>query len=821
MQTLLQDFQYAVRTLRKTPGFTLSAIIVLALGIGANTAIFSVVNTVLLQPLPFHDPGTLMDVWHVPPAQQFPGMKTFAVSAGNYREWARQNDVFQGIALYTGGRFNLTGHGMPKSLNAIPASSNLFSVLQVSPELGRGFTADEDQPGKTNVVVLSHNFWKSQFAADPNIVGENIELNGAAYTVIGVMPASFDFPISTDPDSATQIYVPLGLTDAQWAVRGEHHFGAVARLNPGVSMQQAQAEMDTISHRLADAYPVDDKGWGAIVVPMREDVVGDIRPALLVLLGAVAFVLLIACANVANLVLARMLSRSKEIAIRSALGASRARVLRQLISETMLLALVGGALGLVVAQAGVKTIVHLVASQLPRAADIGLNGSVLAFTLLVSLLTGLLAGLLPALRSSRANINEALKRGLNRTDADSGGGGTRGLLVVAEVALSLMLMIGAGLMIRSLWKLHSVDPGFDPHNVITMNVAVPQTQFPNPQAQIAFFDQVLQGARSVPGVQSAGVIDDLPLNPEGSHQPIAIEGRPVVPMAEQPEIDVRLISPGYAETMRIPLLRGRLLSDSDNATGQGAILISESLAKKFWPNEDAVGKRLTMTFAPDKVREVVGIVDDVKLNGLNNPDPVPTLYEALNQLSVPALGGWRSFGLTLIARTSMPPANAVSGLTGVVHKLNPDIPVQNVATMDQLTSDSLAQQRFNMLLLASFAGLALLLAAIGIYSVLAYSVRRRVREIGIRMALGAQIGDVLRLIVFEGMKPTLIGLAIGIAGALALGRVLSSLLYGVNARDAATFASVSIALAGVGLLASIIPAYRASRIEPVKTLRDE
>jgi len=821
MQTLVQDLQYAARTLRKTPGFALAATIVLALGIGANTAIFSVVNTVLLKSLPFPNPDTLMDVWHVPPPQQFPGMKAFAVSAGNYRDWARENDVFQGIALYTGGSFNLTGHGLPKSLNVTRASANVFSVLQTPPELGRGFTADEDQPGKDNVVVLSHNFWKAQFASDPQIVGKTIELNGTAFTVIGVMPTSFDFPVSTNADSATQIYLPLGLTDAEWAVRGEHHFGTVARLKPGVTIQRAQAEMDTISRRLAEAYPVDNKGWGAIVLPMREDVVGDIRPALLVLLGAVAFVLLIACANIANLVLARVLSRSKEIAIRSALGASRARVLRQLMAETMLLALVGGTLGLLVADAGIKTIVHMVASQLPRAADIGLNGTVLAFTLLISIITGLLAGLLPALRSSRANINDALKQGHNRTDADAGHGRTRNVLVISEVALSLMLMIGAGLMIRTLWKLHSVDPGFDPHNVITMEVRVPQGQFPNPEAQIAFFDQALQGARSVPGVQTAGVIDDLPLNPDGSHQPIAIEGRPVVPMAEQPEVDVRLISPGYVETMHIPLLRGRLLRESDNASSQGAILISESLAKKFWPNEDALGKRLTMTFAPDKVREVVGILRDVKLNGLNDRDPVPTLYEALNQLSVPALGGWRSFGLTLVARTSMAPTNAISGLTEAVHKLNPDIPIQSIATMDQLTSDSLAQQRFNMLLLASFAGLALLLAAIGIYSVLAYSVRRRVREIGIRMALGAQIGDVLRLIVVEGMKPTLIGLGIGLAGALALGHVLSSLLYGVNARDAATFASVSIVLAGVGLLASVIPAYRASRNEPVKTLRDE
>jgi len=664
-------------------------------------------------------------------------------------------------------------------------------------------------------VLLSYGFWQSHFGANPNIVGQQISVDNQSYLVVGVMPPKF-----REPDYA-QMWTPMAWTDKDRAVRGEHHYIVVARLKPGVDLKQAQAEMDTISSRLAQQYPEDDKGWGAVVVPLREDLVSDVRPALLVLLGAVAFVLLIACANVANLVLAKTLGRRKEIAIRTALGATRARVLGQLLSETLLLSCAGGALGLLFANSGVRLIVAFLADKLPRSAEIGLDGWVLGFTLVISVFSGTIAGLAPAMRLTKTDVNEALKQGLGRTDTDSGGKRTRSVLVVCEVALSLMLLIGAGLMIRSLWMLRNVDPGFDRQNALTMSLPVARTRYPAPAQQIAFFEQVLRQVRTLPGVQSAGAIDDLPLNGNGSHQPIQIDGRPVVPMADQPEVDVRLISTGYLQAMHIPVSRGRDFSDADTAEKSGVILISESLAKRFWPNEDPVGKHLTMTFFPDKSREIVGIVGDVKQDGLDAVEPAATLYMPLSQVSVPVPGGWSSFGMSLVVRTVSQPSSLISAVTNAIHQIDRQQPVRNVITLEDFVSDSLTQQRFNMLLLAAFAGLALLLAAVGIYSVLAYSVRRRVREIGIRMALGAQINDVMRLIVIEGMRPTLIGVAVGLAGALALGRVLSSLIYGVKATDPATFGAVSLLLAGVAFCASVIPAYRATTVEPMKTLRDE
>jgi predicted permease len=588
-----------------------------------------------------------------------------------------------------------------------------------------------------------------------------------------------------------------------------------------VDFKQAQAEMKTISARLELQYPEDDKGWGAVALPLRDDLVSDVRPALLVLLGAVAFVLLIACANIANLVLAKTFARKKEIAIRTALGASTSRVLSQVLSETVLLALGGGVLGLVLAHFGIRLIVASLADKLPRSAEIALDSRVLGFTLITSLFTGVVAGLLPALRLIKTDLNEALKQGLGRTDADSGGQRARSMLVVSEVALSLILLIGAGLMLRSLWQLRAVDPGFDPHHVLTMTVSVPATKFPVPALQVSFFDQVLQRVRALPGVESASVIDNLPLGGGGSHQPIAIEGRPAVPMSEQPEVDVRLISAGYLSAMRIPLLRGRDINDADAAGRPTVVLINASMANRLWPHEDPIGKHLTLSFFPDAVREIVGVVADTKLDSLDESRDTATLYFPLDQVSAPDGGGWRSFGMSLAVRTTSNPAGAVSAVTNAVHQIDRDAPVLDIQSMDDLINDSLSPQRFNMLLLGAFAGLALLLAAVGIYSVLSYSVRRRVREIGIRMALGAQARDVLRLIVIEGMQPTLIGLAIGLAGALALGRVLANLIYGVKPTDPITFGAVSALLASVGLFASIIPAYRATRVEPMKTLRDE
>src|SRR6266568_2099776 len=713
MNGLFQDIRCSVRQFRKSLGFTAVAIITLALGIGANTAIFSVVNGVLLRPLAFRDPDRLVRVWHVPPPKSFPGMTTFSVSAANYLDWERQNQVFEGMAIYSFHGFTFTGTDKPEQVDACAASSGFFSTLGVQPKLGRVFTPEEDQPGRSNVVMLSHRLWQEHFGSNPGIVGQNINLDGQSYLVAGVMPASFQFP------EFAQMWTPMAWTDKERAVRGEHHSVVVARLKPGVDLKQAQAEMNTISTRLEQQYPEDNKGWGALVVPLHDDMVSDVRPALLVLLGAVAFVLLIASVNVANLALARTFSRQKEIAIRTALGASSARVLRQILTESVLLAVAGGALGLTWAHAGIRLIMAFLAEKLPHSIEVGLDAKVLLFTATISIAAGMLAGLLPALRLSRGNVSQSLKEGLGRTDADSSGGHrTRSVLVVAEVALSLMLLVGAGLMIRSFQRLHGVNPGFDSHNVLTVTAMVSRAKFSQPSQQVNFFDQVLQRVRALPGIESAGVIDDVPLDNGGSHQPIAIEGRPVVAMSEQPEVDVRLVSPGYMNALRIPIVRGRDFSGADIAGRPAVVLISESMARQFWPGEDALGKRLTLTFFPDAVREVVGIVGDVKLDSLDQTRPTATLYFPLDQVSVPANGGWNSFPMTLVVRSG--PGGMVSAVSNAVHEVDREMPLRDILTMDELVANSLTQQRFNMLLLGAFAGLALLLAAVGIYSVLSY-----------------------------------------------------------------------------------------------------
>jgi predicted permease len=815
MSSLLQDVRYALRQLRKNRAFAAVGVVTLALGIGANTAIFSVVNGVLLQPLSFKDPDRLVRVWHVPPAKSFPGMPTFSVSAANYLDWERQNHVFERMAIYTFHGFTLTGSDKPEQVDACAATSGFFSTLEVQPMLGRAFTPEEDQPGRSNAVVLSHRLWQEHFGSNSGIVGHDIKLDGQSYLVAGVMPASFQFP------DFAQMWTPMAWTDKEKAVRGEHHSVVIARLKPGIDLKQAQAEMNTISSRLEQQYPEDDKGWGALVVPLHEDMVSDVKPALLVLLGAVGFVLLIASVNVANLALARTFSRQKEFAIRTALGASSARVLRQVLTESVLLALAGGALGLIWAHSGIRLIMAFLADKLPHSIDVGLDAKVLGFTAAISVAVGILAGVLPALRLTRNNVSQSLKQGLGRTDADASGNRTRSILVVSEVALSLILLMGAGLMIRSFQNLHGVNPGFDSHNVLTMTAMVSRAKFPVPAQQISFFEQVLQKVRTLPGVEAAGVVDDIPLDNGGSHQPVAIEGRPTLPMSEQPEVDVRLISTGYMSAMRIPILRGHDIRDTDLAGRPAVVLISESMARQFWPGADALGKRLTLTFFPDAVREVVGIVSDVKLDGLDQTRPSAALYFPVDQVSVPSNGGWNSFPMTLVVRSASDPTGLASAVSNAVHEVDREMPLRDILTMDALVANSLTQQRFNMLLLGAFAGLALLLAGVGIYSVLSYSVRRSVREIGIRMALGAQLSDVLRRVVLEGMKPTLLGVAIGAGGALALGRVLSGMIYGVKATDPVTFLAVAVLLAAIALLASFIPAYRATKVDPMVALRYE
>jgi len=811
---MLRSLKFALRHLAKSPGFTSVAVIIMALGIGANTAIFSVVHSVLMEPLPFSQPDRLVRLWHVPPQSSFPGVTRFAISAANFLDWQKQNTVFEGMALYTGGGYDITGQGKPQSIRAGKVTANFFSVLGVQPIHGRVFTPAEDQPGKDHELVLTYKLWQSRFASDPKAVGRTITIDGTPYVIVGIMG-----PKMVLPDWA-EVWVPMGMTAQEAAVRGEHHFLSIARLKPGVTVEQAQAEMNTVSQRLAQAYPTDDKGWGASVSLLRDDMVGDVRPALLMMLGAVAFVLLIACANVANLLFARTFARRKEIAIRSALGANRARVVLPLLLESVLISLAGGAVGLITAHYGIELLLKFFADKLPRMGAIGLNGPVLLFTLGLSLLTGLLAGLLPALNMTRGDVNEALKQGLGRTDADGGSGKTRSALVVIEVAASLVLLIGAGLMVRSLWNLQNENPGFDPHNVLTASLEVPRGQFTTPLQESQFFSEVLARIRALPGVVSAGAVDSLPLE-GGSNQPVAVEGKPVLPMAEQPEVSVRVIEPSYFQSMRIPLLEGRDVANSDTAAAPAVVVVSKALARQFWGDESPIGKHLTLTFAPDKVRTVVGVVGDVRQNGLDDSSGIPSLYWPAAQVGNSAMRAWEAFGMTLVVRTSTNPESLGPALTAAVSQVNGNIPVDQVMSLEAFVDSTLTQHSFNMQLLTIFGALALLLCAIGIYSVLAYSVKRRMREIGLRMAFGAKMRDVAVLMIVQGLKPTFIGIGLGLAVAFALSRVVSSIVYGVSARDFTTFAVVTLVLIVVSFAASVIPALRATRIDPLAVLREE
>jgi predicted permease len=814
MTALAENIRFAFRLLRKSPGFAFVAVVIMALGIGANTAIFSVVHGVLLEPLPFRDADHLVQLWHVPPQSSFPGMTRFSVSAANFLDWQKQNHVFEKMALYGGAGYDITGAGKPQSIRASTVSADFFSVLGVQPLYGRVFFPQEDRPGSNRVVILSYKLWQARYASDPKVIGQSISLDGQPYMIVGVMG-----PKMTKPDFA-QLWTPLALTGKEAAVRGEHHFLSIARLKPGVTLAAAQAEMNTISQRLEQAYPEDDKGWGAFVHSLREETVGAVRPALLMMLGAVAFVLLIACANVANLILARTFARRKEMAIRSAMGATRSRIIQQLLSESLIISVFGAALGLVAAHFGIELLLKFFADKLPRMADIGLNGPVLLFTFSLSIVTGILSGLLPAWSMMKGDVNEALKQGLGRTDADAGNSKTRSALVAVEVALSLVLLIGAGLMVRSLWKLQTIDPGFDQHNALTLTVLVPKHRFTEPMQEAQFFDQVLQRVRSLPGVESVGAVDDLPLA-GGSNQPVAVTGRPAAAMSEQPEVSVRVATPGYIETMHIPLLQGRNISAADTADSAAVVVVSQAMAKQLWPNESAVGRHLKLSFYPDKDREVVGVVGDVKQDGLNSSAGIATLYWPLTQVTGSPLGPWRARPLSLVVRTTTPPQTLASAVTGAVAQVDKDVPVDGVLTLEDFVGQSLTQHSFNMQLLTIFGMLALVLSAIGIYSVLAYSVKRRMGEIGLRLAFGATASDVGRLVIVQGMKPTLAGIGIGLAAAFALGRLATSLIYGVSSRDLVTFLAVTMMLILVSFVASLIPAIRAARVDPLVVLRNE
>jgi putative ABC transport system permease protein len=798
----------------KNPGFALTAALIMALGIGANTAIFSIVNKVLIEPLPYRDADRVVQIWHTPPQSSFPGMSTFAISPANFLDWQKQSRLFDKMAIYTGAGVDITGAGKPESITASPVSTDFFSALGVQPIRGRVFSPDENNPGQNHVVVLSYKFWQTHYANDPGAVGKTINLDGDPYTIVGVMGPTMNKP------GFARIWVPVALTPAAAAVRNNHNYLAVGRLKPGVTVEQAQAEMNTISQRLEQAYPAEDKGWGVVIHPLRDETVGDIRPALLMMLGAVAFVLLIACANVANLLLARTFSRRKEIAIRTAMGALRSRIIQQLLGESVLISIIGGALGLLAAHFGIQLLLKLFANQLPQLGDIGLSAPVLAFTFVLSIATGVLAGLLPALNMTKGDVNNALKQGLGRTDAVSGSSATRSALVVVEVALSLVLLIGAGLMVRSLWKLQTIDSGFDQHNVLTMNVEVNKKLFASATEESQFFDQVLSRIRALPGVESAGAIDDLPLN-GGSNQPVAVEGRPVVALSEQPEVSVRVVTSGYFSAMRIPLLQGRPITDDDRAASAPVVVISQSMAKQFWPNGDAIGHHLKLSFFPDKDRQIVGIVGDVKQTGLNNSTGIASLYWPAAQVSTPSQESWRSVPLALAVRTTVAPRTLATAITDAVHQVNKDVPVDNVLTLEEFVEETLSQNSANMQLLSIFGLLALVLSTVGIYSVLAYSVKRGMKDIGLRIAFGATHSDVMQFVVTQAIKPTAIGIVIGLVAAYSLSRLVKSMVYGVSAHDTLTFVAVTVLLVLVAFVASLVPALRATRISPLAVIRDE
>jgi putative ABC transport system permease protein len=813
METLIQDLRYGARMLLKQPGFTVVAVIALALGIGANTAIFSVVNAILLRPLNYKDSERLVQINH-----NYPKLDLKAsVSAIGYSHYRDNCEAFDTIGAASNWPVNLTESGDPERLLGMAVTHTFLPMLGIEPAKGRVFAADDDQPGHNRVVVLSDGLWRRRFAGDPNLVGSAIRLNGEQYTVIGIMPPSFQF--GREFAQPIDLYSPIAFTPEQldtnrW--RNEFLF-VIAKLKANVRLEQAQAEMDTIAANIRQTYfgggdANDANSWGLLLRSMREIVVGEIRPALLVLLAAVAFVLLIACANVANLLLARAALRHKEIAIRSALGAGRGRVIRQLLTESILLATIGGVIGLALAYWGMRALLSLNEDKIPRAGEIGIDASVLFFTAGVALLTGVLFGLFPALQTSKSDLHAVLKEGGRSGSARRS---VRGLFVVAEVALALVLLVGAGLLLKSFQRLQDVDPGFKPEHLLAMQISLPEGKYREPQQIDGFFQQVLDKVKALPGVQSAGVSTSVPMSGFNSAGSFVIEGRTVAPGEMSPWGNRWFAGASYFQTMGVPLVKGRYFDDRDVRDAPQVAIIDETMQRKFWPDEDPIGKRIS--FRRDAQgnpiwREVVGVVGHVKHKGLEGESPVQ-YYAPHRQMPAGTV--------FLVARTAMEPASLAGAVRGSIQEVDPELPVFRVTTMELMVADSMTQRRFAMTLLGIFALVALILASVGLYGVMSYSVTHRTNEIGIRMALGAKVTDVLAMVVGQGMKLSLAGVGIGLAGAFALTRVMRSLLFGVSAADPLTYAAVALVLAAVSLLACYVPARRASKVDPMEALRYE
>jgi putative ABC transport system permease protein len=801
---LWQDLRFGARMLLKQPGFTLIAVLTLALGIGANTAIFSIVNAVLLSPFPYKEPERLVIL-----RERVSAGAGFSPSYPNFADWRAQNTVFDSTAAVRGNEsFNFTGAGEPERLQGRIVSAEFFSTLGIKPLLGRDFLAEEDRPGATPAAILSYEFWRRRFDADPSVIGKQLTLNNQSFTVVGVTPTNFQFGAEAD------ITVPIGLQAERFRLRGrDPGVNVVARLKPNVAPQQAEAELNVIAARLEQQYPESNKGRRARVTPLHESFVGDVRQPLLILLGAVGLVLLIACANVANLLLVRSSTRRKEMAVRVALGAGRRAIIRQLLTESVLLAALGAAFGILLALWGTSFIAGHLPDGIPRLQEAQVDAPVLGFTLAVSLLTGLLFGLAPALQAARPNLTDGLKEG------DRGSSGSRqrlrSVLVVGEVALTLTLLVGAGLLIQSFRRVLQVDPGFKAQNLLTMQVSVNN---PDGQQVANFFEQLQQKVRSLPGVKSVAVSNGLPLD-VANFPSFIIEGRPE--QENKPSGLRYTVSPDYFRTMGIELIKGRLFAAEDTRDSPPVVIIDEALVRQHFQNEDPLGKRLAQTLPNSPSYEIVGVVRHVEHFGLDGQGPAPAqFYLNFNQTPLRTLPG-SVRRINLLVRTEVEPLSLASAARAQVAALNKDQAVFNVRTMEQIVAQSVASRRFSMLLLTVFAVVALGLASLGIYGLMSYAVAQRTREIGVRMALGAQLSDVLKLVIGQGMKLALVGVALGLIASVAFTRTMKNLLFGVSATDPATFVAIALLLTLVALLACFVPTRRAAKVNPVTALRGE
>jgi putative ABC transport system permease protein len=802
MNSLIKDIRYGFRSLLKRPGFTLVALVALALGIGANTAIFSLVNAVVLRPLPYPDPDEL--VWVFGNIRN--GGNRASVAPLDFLDFRSQNTTFEQFAAsFTMPlSLNLTGSGEPERLSASGVTGNYFETFGVVPALGRGFSLENEKTGQDLVTVLSHAFWQKRFAGDASIINKTINLDGKACQVIGVMSPEVTLPQAAD------LWVPINFdVSPDMKQRKAHFLRPVGRLKQGVSLAQAQADTDLIAGRLEQQFPDSNTGWNLRLVSLREQLVGGSKPMLFVLFGAVGFVLLIACANVANLLLVRAAARQKEIALRTALGASRWRIVRQMITESLLLAIVGGALGALIAVWGVQLLVSLSEGNIPRTANVRIDATVLGFTLLVSLLTGLLFGLAPAFRTMNVNLIDSLKDGVRGGGEGTLHNRTRSVLVVFESAVAVMLLIGAGLLVRSLIALQQVDPGFDANNVLTLRVDLQRSKYNTPEKTANFFQELETRIANLPGVEAAGLITELPLSGQPNDMPFTVEGRPAVAANEAFGADFRRVNQNYFNALRIPLLRGRNFTEQEVRQRDKVVVVSQALVNAVFPEEEALGKRI-ITVMSNEPYEIVGIVGDIRHRSLER-QPDATMY-----LPTRALGG-----MTLVIRTPANPLGLVAGVRNEVQSMDPDQPIAVVRTMNDWVESSVAGPRYRTTLLGLFAALAMVLAVTGIYGVMSYSVAQRTHEIGVRMALGARRVDVMKLVVRQGMILSLAGVILGLGGAFALTRVMSTLLFGVTAKDPITFGVVAALLTAVAFIACFVPARRATKVNPLVALRYE